>query len=46
MGIMARTVEEGSTPLLVAALDNNVKKLKGELQKQPRGKRGESILQA
>jgi hypothetical protein len=44
--IMARTVEEGSTPLLVAALDNNVKKLKGELQKQARGKRGESILQA
>jgi len=44
--IMARTVEEGSTPLLMAALANNVRQLKGELAKQPRGKRGESILQA
>jgi len=44
--IMARTVEEGSTPLLMAALDNNVRLLKGELAKQPRGTRGQSILQA
>jgi len=44
--IMARTVEEGSTPLLMAALDNNVKQLKKELNKFPRGKRAEAILGA
>jgi len=44
--ILARTVEAGSSPLLIAALNNNVKALKAELQAQPRGKRGMSMLSA
>eukprot|EP00929_Paragymnodinium_shiwhaense_P074253 TRINITY_DN3798_c0_g1_i1.p1 TRINITY_DN3798_c0_g1~~TRINITY_DN3798_c0_g1_i1.p1 ORF type:complete len:416 (+),score=128.91 TRINITY_DN3798_c0_g1_i1:84-1250(+) len=44
--ILGRTVEAGSTQLLVAALNNNVPALKAELQKQPRGKRGMAVLQA
>eukprot|EP00929_Paragymnodinium_shiwhaense_P010834 TRINITY_DN11581_c1_g1_i1.p1 TRINITY_DN11581_c1_g1~~TRINITY_DN11581_c1_g1_i1.p1 ORF type:complete len:419 (-),score=108.48 TRINITY_DN11581_c1_g1_i1:408-1595(-) len=44
--IMGRTVEEGSTPLLMAALDNNVVALKAELGKQARGKRADAMLYA
>eukprot|EP00927_Polykrikos_kofoidii_P056761 TRINITY_DN5083_c0_g2_i1.p1 TRINITY_DN5083_c0_g2~~TRINITY_DN5083_c0_g2_i1.p1 ORF type:complete len:393 (+),score=103.36 TRINITY_DN5083_c0_g2_i1:78-1256(+) len=44
--IMARTVEEGSNPLLTAALSNNVKALKAELAKQPRAKRAQALLHA
>jgi hemoglobin-like flavoprotein len=44
--ILARTVESGSTPLLLAALNNDVKGLKYELSIQQRGKRGMSMLQA
>jgi hypothetical protein len=42
--IMARTVEEGSNPLLTAALSNNVKALKAEMAKQPRAKRAQALL--
>jgi len=44
--IMARTVEEGSTPILVAALANKPKKLKEVLQQQPRGTRSKAMLSA
>jgi len=44
--ILARGVESGSTPLLMAALNNNVKGLKGEMAKLPRGKRGMAMLSA
>jgi len=44
--ILARTVEAGSTPLLIAALNNNVKALKYELSIQQRGKRGMAMLSA
>mmetsp|Transcript_57801 Transcript_57801/g.161305 ORF Transcript_57801/g.161305 Transcript_57801/m.161305 type:complete len:384 (-) Transcript_57801:147-1298(-) len=42
--IMARTVEEGSTPLLMAALSNKPKELKKVLAQTPRGKRAQSML--
>jgi len=44
--ILARSVEAGSTPLLMAALSNNVKALKAELAGTARGKRGMSMLSA
>jgi hemoglobin-like flavoprotein len=44
--ILARSVEAGSTPLLMAALSNNVKALKAELAGTERGKRGMSMLSA
>jgi len=44
--ILARSVEAGSTPLLMAALSNNVKALKEELAGTARGKRGMSMLSA
>jgi len=44
--ILARSVEAGSTPLLMAALSNNVKALKEELAGTARGKRGMSMLKA
>jgi hypothetical protein len=43
---MARVVDEGSTPILCAALDNNVKSLKAELAAQPRGARVHAVLNA
>jgi len=44
--IMSRTVEEGSTPILMAALSNNPKQLKKVLGQQPRGNRSQSMLSA
>lgn len=44
--IMARTVEQGSTPILMAALNNNVKQLKKCLASQPRGSRAKAMLNA
>jgi hemoglobin-like flavoprotein len=44
--ILARSVEAGSTPLLMAALSNNVTALKAELAGTARGKRGMSMLSA
>jgi len=44
--ILARGVEAGSTPLLMAALKNNVKQLKGEMAAIPRGQRGMAMLSA
>merc|ERR1711972_843760 len=44
--IMARTVEQGSTPILMAALNNNVKELKKCLASQPRGSRAKAMLNA
>jgi len=44
--IMARTVENGSTPLLMAALSNDVKGLKAVLAEIPRGVRGRAMLYA
>jgi len=44
--ILARSVESGSTPLLMAALSNNVKALKQELAGTARGTRGMSMLSA
>merc|ERR1711953_336006 len=43
---MARTVEQGSTPILMAALSNNAKELKKCLAAQPRGNRAKSMLNA
>jgi hemoglobin-like flavoprotein len=42
--ILSRGVEAGSTPLLMAALNNNVKQLKGEMAAIPRGQRGMAML--
>merc|ERR1711953_1495369 len=44
--IMARTVEQGSTPILMAALSNNAKELKKCLASQPRGCRAKAMLNA
>jgi hypothetical protein len=44
--IMARTVEEGSTPILEAALANSPKKLKQLLNQQPRGTRSKAVISA
>jgi hemoglobin-like flavoprotein len=44
--ILARGVESGSTPLLMAALNNNVKTLKSEMARIPRGQRGMAMLSA
>merc|ERR1711953_1037950 len=43
---MARTVEQGSTPILMAALSNNAKELKKCLASQPRGCRAKAMLNA
>jgi len=43
---MARTVEQGSTPILMAALSNNAKELKKCLASQPRGNRAKAMLNA
>jgi hemoglobin-like flavoprotein len=43
---MARTVEQGSTPILMAALSNNAKELKKSLASQPRGSRAKAMLNA
>jgi hemoglobin-like flavoprotein len=44
--ILARAVEAGSTPLLMCALNNDVKGLKTELDKQGRGNRARALLGA